>query len=115
MTTPMQQPGASPAPRSPGQNAARKAVVMLGAGAAITALALVSAPWWVVAVVAALGIVMPGVILLAQVVLPEDSEHKRDLLMAALRYLDRRAMRKVRQGEAAALKKGQSRGRRRGQ
>ncbi|MEV4431125.1 hypothetical protein AB0K23_38510 [Streptomyces sp. NPDC049602] len=65
---------------------------MLSASAAVGALAFVGAPWWAVAVVAVLGIVMPGVILLAQVVLPEDSEHKRDLLMVALRYLDRRAI-----------------------
>lgn len=113
MTTPMLPPGASPAPRSPGHNNARKPVVILGVGAAITAITLVAAPWWVVAIVAALGIVVPGVILLAQVVLPEDSEHKRDLLMAVLRYLDRRGMRKVEQNNAAALRKAKRRGQRR--
>ncbi|MGW8487463.1 hypothetical protein [Streptomyces sp. NPDC055886] len=113
MTTPTLPPGASPAPRSPAQNNGRKPVVMLGVGAAITAITLVAAPWWVVAIVATLGILVPGVILLAQVVLPEDSEHKRDLLMAVLRYLDRRSVRKVEQINAAALRK-KRRGQRRG-
>ncbi|MEV6250641.1 hypothetical protein AB0M38_31365 [Streptomyces sp. NPDC051742] len=96
-----------------GPNAGRKAVVMLSASAAVATLAFVGAPWGAVAVVDALGIVVPGVTLLAQVVLSEDSEHKRALGMAALRYLDRRAMCKIRQGETVALKKGEHRSRRR--
>jgi len=42
----------------------------------------------------ALAIETPGVILLVQAVVPEDSEHKRDLWLAWVRYRDRRAERK---------------------
>jgi hypothetical protein len=48
----------------------------------------------VVAVAVVLAIVMPGVILLVQAVVPQDSEHKRDLWLAGIRLMDRRSRRK---------------------
>ncbi|MDX3490985.1 hypothetical protein [Streptomyces sp. ID05-18] len=98
MSTPMQRP-AAPAPVPPRQTSRTGKVVMLSGSAAVVVLAWAGAPWWAVTVVAVVGIVMPGVILLAQVVLPHDSEHKRDVMLAALRYWDRRADRKRKQRE----------------
>ncbi len=90
----MQQPGLpAPAPTPPMTGRTGK-VVMLSGGAAAGVLALVGAPWWAVAVVAVVGIVVPGIVLLAQEVLPADSEHRRDVVIAVLRYRDRRAERK---------------------
>ncbi|MBI0312017.1 hypothetical protein JBF12_03005 [Streptomyces javensis] len=60
----------------------------------MTALALVDAPWWVVAIAVVLAIVVPGSILLVQAFVPKDSEHRRDLWLAGLRYWDRRSQRK---------------------
>ncbi|TXS58523.1 hypothetical protein EAO76_43120 [Streptomyces sp. sk2.1] len=61
---------------------------MLSGSAAAGFLVLAGAPWWAVTVVSVVGILMPGIILLAQVVLPHDSEHKRDVVMAAMRRRD---------------------------
>ncbi|MEU6988388.1 hypothetical protein ABZ946_34055 [Streptomyces sp. NPDC046324] len=98
MSTPMQHPPApAPAPAPPRQTSRTGKVVMLSGSAAAGVLALVGAPWWAVTVVAVVGIVMPGIILLAREVLPDDSEHKRDVMLALLRYRDRRGERKQRE------------------
>ncbi|MEU8523393.1 hypothetical protein [Streptomyces sp. NPDC048577] len=97
MSTPVPQP-ARPGPAAP----RRAGVTALGGAAAVAALVWAGAPWWAVAVAVGLAIVVPGLILFAQVVLPEDSEHKRDLWLAVLRSRDRRATRKVQRGEPAA-------------
>lgn len=74
----------------------------LGGSAAVAALVWAGAPWWAVAFAVGLSIVVPGLILFAQVVMLEDSEHKRDLWLAVLRSRDRRALREVQRGEHAA-------------
>lgn len=95
MTTSPQQPGASPAPPAPRSGMTHRAgVTVLGRAATISALTFVSAPWWVVAITVVLAIVTPGGILLVQAVVPQDSEHKRDLWLAGMRLVDRRARRK---------------------
>jgi len=63
---------------------------VLGGAGAVSALALGEAPWWVVAVAVVLAIVTPGVVLLAQALLPQESDHRRDLWLAGIRLLDRR-------------------------
>lgn len=93
------QRSAAPDPAPPRQTSRTGKAVMLSGSAAVLVLAWASAPWWAVTVVAVVGIVMPGVILLAQAILPHDSEHKRDVMLAALRYWDRRAERKRKQRE----------------
>ncbi len=60
----------------------------IGGGAIVSGLVLVGAPWWVIAGVGLVSILLAGVVLLAQVLVPADSEHKRDLWLAVLR--DRR-------------------------
>ncbi|WP_236061105.1 hypothetical protein [Actinacidiphila acididurans] len=52
------------------------------------------APWWVVAIAVVLAIVTPGTILFVQAVVPQDSEHKRDLWLAIIRFLERRRRRR---------------------
>lgn len=95
MSTPTQQPGPSPVPPAPRTGATRRTgITVLGGSAAVSALAFVGAPWWVVTIAVVLAIVTPGAILLVHAVVPEDSEHKRDLWLAWIRFRDRRAQRK---------------------
>lgn len=95
MSTPTQQPGLSPLPPTPRPDATRvTGATVLGGGAAISALTFVGAPWWVVAIAVVLAIVTPGVILFVQAVVPQDSEHKRDLWLAPIQFLERRRRRR---------------------
>ncbi|MFD6033315.1 hypothetical protein ACFWHF_02050 [Streptomyces griseoincarnatus] len=98
MSTPTQQPGPSPVPSAPRTGATRRTgITVLGGSAAVSALTFVGAPWWVVAIAVVLAIVTPGAVLFVQAVVPEDSEHKRDLWLAGIRHWDRRAQRKGKQ------------------
>ncbi|APY85496.1 hypothetical protein DCW30_24985 [Streptomyces alfalfae] len=91
MSTPTQQPEPYPVPPAPRPGATRvTGATVLGGGAAISALTFVGAPWWVVTIATLLAIVTPGTILLVQAVVPQDSEHKRDLWLALIRFLERR-------------------------
>lgn len=100
MRTPTRRSGPATTPVAPrsGRATRRVGVTVLGGAAGgaatISARNLVGAPWWVVAVAVVLSIVVSGSILLAQVLIPDDSEHKRDLWLAGLRYWDRRSQRK---------------------
>jgi hypothetical protein len=69
---------------------------MLSGSAAVAMLTFVSAPWWMVGIAVVLAIATPGVILLVLAVVPEDSEHKRDLWLAVIRLWARRTQRKRR-------------------
>ncbi|MFF8946729.1 hypothetical protein ACF1A5_31625 [Streptomyces sp. NPDC014864] len=52
---------------------------------------MAKAPWEAV-VAAVVGTLVVSLVLgLAQIVMPEESEHKRDLLLAWIRHLERRA------------------------
>ncbi len=90
MSTPTQRPEPSPVPSAPRPGPMRvTGATVLGGGAAISALTSVGAPWWVVAIAVVLAIVTPGTILFVQAVVPQDSEHKRDLWLALIRFLER--------------------------
>ncbi|MEU8772608.1 hypothetical protein [Streptomyces sp. NPDC048606] len=94
MSSPLQQSAASSTPAPPGPNGRRMlGGTVLGGGGAIGALAFVGAPWWAVAVAVVLTITAAFGILTALVLMPSDSEHKRDLWLAAMRYRDRRSQR----------------------
>ncbi|MEV7541012.1 hypothetical protein [Streptomyces sp. NPDC089915] len=94
MSSPLQQRAASPMLPQPGPNGRRMlGGTVLGGGGAIGALAFVGAPWWAVAVAVVLTITATFGILIALVLMPSDSEHKRDLWLAAMRYRDRRSQR----------------------
>lgn len=67
----------------------------IGAGAAVTALTMVGAPWWAVAIAVVVGIAVPGLLALAQTLVPEESEHKRDVLLAWMRHRERQARNRV--------------------
>ncbi|MCC2276192.1 hypothetical protein LKL35_12305 [Streptomyces sp. ET3-23] len=87
MSTPTQQPGLSPVPPAPRSGVtSRTGATLLGGGTAISALTFVGAPWWAVAITVVLAIGTPGAILFVQAVVPQDSEHRRDLWLA---FLDR--------------------------
>ncbi|GGV54576.1 hypothetical protein GCM10010293_68570 [Streptomyces griseoflavus] len=95
MSIPTQQPGPSSVPPAPRPGATRvTGATVLGGGAAISALTFVGAPWWVVAIAVVLAIVTPGAILFVQAVVLQDSEHKRDLWLALIRFLERRRRRR---------------------
>ncbi|MGO4636362.1 hypothetical protein AB4225_36500 [Streptomyces sp. 2RAF24] len=68
--------------------------VMIGGSAGTGALAYAGAPWSVVAVVAVVGIVVPGTVLLMLGMFPTESEHKRDIWMAFVQYWNERGERK---------------------
>ncbi|MFG3035941.1 hypothetical protein ACGFYZ_03460 [Streptomyces sp. NPDC048330] len=113
MSTPLQQPAASPAPPPSGPNGRRMlGGTVLGGGGAIGVLAFVGAPWWAVAVAIVLTITAAFGILIALVLMPSDSEHKRDLWLAAMRYLDRRSQRTEQRKVPAPRKPRNSRPRR---
>lgn len=67
------------------------AVGALGGTAIVTTLLWAGAPWWTVTIAVVLGFLIPGIVLLVQVLTPEESAHKRDLWLAWLRHRDRRA------------------------
>ncbi|MFF3656612.1 hypothetical protein [Streptomyces olivochromogenes] len=67
----------------------------IGAGAAVTALTMVGAPGWAVAVAVVVGIAVLGLLALAQTLVPEESEHKRDVLLAWMRHRERQAHNRV--------------------
>ncbi|MFD8025747.1 hypothetical protein ACFV6G_35705 [Streptomyces lavendulae] len=83
MSTPLPQPQGPRTSRTP-------AVALIGGSAVVGALVMAGAPWWAVAVCAVAALLVPGIILFAQVVLPEDSAHKRDVLLALMRQRERR-------------------------
>ena len=87
--------------------ARRVAGGVLGASAAVTALTLAGAPWGVVAVAVAVGIGVPGLVMLLQVLVPQESEHKRDVILAWMRHRERRA----RGRQVPAQRRGRSRAR----
>ncbi|WP_405675438.1 hypothetical protein OG848_47375 (plasmid) [Streptomyces canus] len=68
---------------------------MVGTGAAVTALTMAGAPWWVVAIAVVVGIAVSGLLALAQTLVPEESEHRRDVLLAWMRHRERRACNRV--------------------
>ncbi|WP_248283048.1 hypothetical protein [Streptomyces sp. RLA2-12] len=67
----------------------------IGAGASVTALTMAGAPWWAVAIAVVVGIAVPGLLALAQTLIPDESEHKRDVLLAWMRHRERRARSRV--------------------
>ncbi|MFD5728968.1 hypothetical protein ACFWMT_23095 [Streptomyces sp. NPDC058368] len=87
MSTSAQPPTQPPAPAAPRSHPTtrRVGVTVLGGATAVGALSATGAPWWAVTVTVAFAITVPGTILLAQVLLPDASEHKRDLWLAWLR------------------------------
>ncbi|MFE4380437.1 hypothetical protein [Streptomyces cyaneofuscatus] len=105
MSTPIQRPAASPAP-PPSDPSGRRMLggTVLGGGGAIGMLAFAGAPWWAVALAIVLTIIAAFGILIALVLMPSDSEHKRDLWLAAMRYRDRRSQRTGKRKEPAQRK-----------
>ncbi|MEV6332233.1 hypothetical protein [Streptomyces sp. NPDC051909] len=86
--------------------------VMIGGGAGTGALAYAGAPWSVVAVVAVFGIVVPGLIILMMVLFPTESEHKRDIWMAFVRFWDQRGERRRKDREDRRCRREERRRRR---
>lgn len=74
------------------------AMSMGGGGAVVTALTMAHAPWGVVAAAVSVTVVASLVLGLATIVLPEESEHKLNLLVEFIRHRERRA---IQRGRAA--------------
>ncbi|MGW3377418.1 hypothetical protein [Streptomyces hydrogenans] len=106
MSVPVQPPASSPAPSPPGPNGRwMLGGTVLGGGGMTTALAFVGAPWWAVTMVAVMTILATFGIM----VLPEQSEHKRDIWLERMRYRDRREERALRRRERRAQRKREER------
>lgn len=75
----------SNAPKGPGMHPKRSCAVFVAGGGSVTSiLALADAPWWLVAIALVLGAIASATVLLAQLVMPQESEHKRDLWLALI-------------------------------
>ncbi|MEU8883846.1 hypothetical protein [Streptomyces hydrogenans] len=107
MSVPVQPPASSPAPPPPGPNGRWMlgGTVLGGGGTLIGTLAFVGAPWWAVTVVAVMTILATFIIL----ALPEQSDHKREIWLEAMRYRDRRKERALRRRERRAQRKWEER------
>ncbi len=71
---------------------ARPAAVSVVSGSAIvTALTVANAPWQAVVVTVCATLVVSLLLGLAKIVVPDESEHKRDLVLEYFRYRERRA------------------------
>ncbi|MFH9959606.1 hypothetical protein ACH4OX_36085 [Streptomyces roseolus] len=108
MSVPVQQPASSPAPSSPPPGPNGRWMLggtVLGGGGMTTALVFVGALWWVVAMVAVMALLATFGIM----VLPEQSEHKRDIWLEGMRYRDRREERALRKREKRAQRKREER------
>ncbi|MFC8034588.1 hypothetical protein ACFUVU_17465 [Streptomyces griseoincarnatus] len=94
-------------PQQPRFGGARPAAVsMVSGGAVVAALTMANAPWEVVAIIVLVTLVVSLILGLAKIVVPDESEHKRDLVLEYFRYRERRAKqreRRRRQGEGADL------------
>lgn len=88
MSTPV-PPSVQPPART--SSARRAAVGAISGGAVVGALTMAGAPWEAVVGTVAATLVVSLVLGLAQIVMPEESEHKRDLLLAWLRHRERRS------------------------
>ncbi|MFD8005227.1 hypothetical protein [Streptomyces mirabilis] len=72
-------------------NPLRAAAGVVGGSAVVTGLVMAGAPWWVVAIVGGVSGAAAVVIGLAQILMPQESEHKRDLWLEVLRHRERRS------------------------
>ncbi|MEW2458825.1 hypothetical protein [Streptomyces albus] len=82
----------APSQQQPRFSGGRRAVVGVVSGSAVGgALTMASAPWEAVVLTVLATLVVSLLLGLAQIVMPEESEHKRDLLLAWIRHRDRRA------------------------
>jgi uncharacterized membrane protein len=75
------------------------AVSVVSGGAVVGALTMANAPWEAVVVTLLVTLVVSLVLGLAKILVPEESEHKRDLLLAYFRYRERRAKQRERRAE----------------
>ncbi|MFE3830211.1 hypothetical protein [Streptomyces sp. NPDC059092] len=87
---------------------ARPAAVSVVSGSAVVAaLTMANAPWeavmWTVLATLAVSLVLG----LAKIVVPDESEHKLNLLLAFLRYLEHRGKRRERRAELRRLRRRQ--------
>ncbi|MEV7739876.1 hypothetical protein AB0O75_49020 [Streptomyces sp. NPDC088921] len=78
-------------PPTRGAGVRRAAVGVLSGSAVVGALTMASAPWEAVVATLVGTLVVSLVLGLAQIVMPQESEHKRDLWLAWMRQCERRA------------------------
>ncbi|GHD35553.1 hypothetical protein GCM10010313_83000 [Streptomyces violarus] len=75
------------------------AVSAASGGAVVTALTMANAPWQAVVGTVCATLVVSLLLGLAKIVVPDESEHKRDLLLAYFRYRERRAKQREHRAE----------------
>ncbi|MDL5198608.1 hypothetical protein [Streptomyces sp. ALI-76-A] len=86
------------------------AVSVVSGSAVVTALTMANAPWQAVVLTVLATLVVSLVLGLAKIVVPDESEHKRDLLLAYFRYLERRAKHRERRAELRKRRRQQREG-----
>ncbi|WP_159042936.1 hypothetical protein [Streptomyces ardesiacus] len=64
---------------------------VVSGSAIVTALTVANAPWQAVVVTVCATLVVSLLLGLAKIVVPDESEHKRDLVLEYFRYRERRA------------------------
>ncbi|MDX3322454.1 hypothetical protein PV415_36755 [Streptomyces sp. ME03-5684b] len=101
----------APVPQEPRFGGIRPAAVSMVSGSAVvTALTLANAPWEVVIVAVLATLVVSLVLGLAKIVVPNESEHKRDLVLEYIRYRERRAKQRERRAELRRRRRRQREG-----
>ncbi|MFC5959279.1 hypothetical protein ACFP51_34130 [Streptomyces pratens] len=86
------------------------AVSVVSGGAVVAALTMADAPWDAVVWTVLATLVVSLVLGLVGMVVPHESEHKLDLMLAFFRYLERRAKRRERRAELRKRRRRQSEG-----
>jgi uncharacterized membrane protein len=74
-------------------------VSVVSGSVVVTALTMANAPWQAVVGTVCATLVVSLVLGLAKIVVPDESEHKLDLLLAYFRYRERRAKQRERRAE----------------
>ncbi|WP_199835711.1 MULTISPECIES: hypothetical protein [unclassified Streptomyces] len=72
---------------------------VVSGSAVVTTLTMANAPWEVVGLTVLATLVVSLVLGLAKIVVPDESEHKRDLVLEYFRYRERRAKQRERRAE----------------
>ena len=78
-------------PPARGAGVRRAAVGVLSGSAVVGALTMANAPWEAVVATLVGTLVVSLILGLAQIVMPQESEHRRDLWLAWMRQRERRA------------------------
>ncbi|MBX9367102.1 hypothetical protein [Streptomyces sp. WAC04114] len=90
--------------------ARQAAVSMVSGGAVVAVLTMANASWEVVAIIVLVTLVVSLILGLVKIVVPDESEHKRDLVLEYFRYRERQAKQRERRAELRKRRRRQRKG-----